>query len=102
MITSIVYSNDQLTNIFTKSHRGPRLKYICNKFGAYDLYYLRGSIEYHNIFYGYSIEYPMDYSSLFISFLVFYSLPFVFYLVSFLLSSFIYKYVGHVSYSFIQ
>ncbi|RVW99739.1 Retrovirus-related Pol polyprotein from transposon TNT 1-94 [Vitis vinifera] len=34
--TSFVNSNDQLANIFTKSLRGPRIKYICNKLGAYD------------------------------------------------------------------
>ena len=38
--TSFVNSNDQLANIFTKSLRGPRIKYICNKFGAYDIYAL--------------------------------------------------------------
>ena len=36
--TSFVNSNDQLVDIFTKSLRGPRIKYICNKFGAYDVY----------------------------------------------------------------
>ena len=36
--TSFVNSNDQLTNIFTKSLRGPRIKYICNKLGAYNIY----------------------------------------------------------------
>ena len=36
--TSFVNSNDQLADIFTKSLRGPRIKYICNKFGAYDIY----------------------------------------------------------------
>ncbi|RVW64783.1 Retrovirus-related Pol polyprotein from transposon TNT 1-94 [Vitis vinifera] len=35
--TSFVNSNDQLANIFTKSLRGPRIKYICNKLGAYDV-----------------------------------------------------------------
>ena len=38
MTTSFVNSNDQLANIFTKSLRGPRIKYICNKLGAYDIY----------------------------------------------------------------
>ena len=38
MTTSFVNSNDQLTNIFTKSLRGPRIKYICNKLDAYDIY----------------------------------------------------------------
>ena len=36
--TSFVNSNDQLTDIFTKSLRGPRIKYICNKLGAYNIY----------------------------------------------------------------
>ena len=38
MITSFVNSNDQLADIFTKSLRGPRIKYICDTFGAFDLY----------------------------------------------------------------
>ncbi|RVW50236.1 Retrovirus-related Pol polyprotein from transposon RE1 [Vitis vinifera] len=38
--TSFVNSNDQLVDIFTKSLRGPRIKYICNKLGAYDMYAL--------------------------------------------------------------
>ena len=38
MATSFVNSNDQLADIFTKSLRGPRIKYICNKLGAYDIY----------------------------------------------------------------
>ena len=36
--TSFVNSNDQLADIFTKSLRGPRIDYICNKLGVYDLY----------------------------------------------------------------
>ena len=40
MTTSFVNSNDQLANIFTKSLRGPRIKYICDKLGAFDLYAL--------------------------------------------------------------
>ncbi|RVW28583.1 Retrovirus-related Pol polyprotein from transposon RE1 [Vitis vinifera] len=36
--TSFVNSNDQLADIFTKSLRGPRIKYICNNLGAYDVY----------------------------------------------------------------
>ncbi|RVW25906.1 Retrovirus-related Pol polyprotein from transposon RE2 [Vitis vinifera] len=36
--TSFVNSNDQLADIFTKSLRGLRIKYICNKLGAYDVY----------------------------------------------------------------
>ena len=35
--TSFVNSNDQLANIFTKSLRGPRIKYICNKIDAYNI-----------------------------------------------------------------
>ncbi|RVW61826.1 Retrovirus-related Pol polyprotein from transposon RE2 [Vitis vinifera] len=38
--TSFVNSNDQLADIFTKSLRGPRIKYICNKLGAYNIYVL--------------------------------------------------------------
>ncbi|RVW72021.1 Retrovirus-related Pol polyprotein from transposon RE1 [Vitis vinifera] len=38
MATSFVNSNDQLSDIFTKSLRGPRIKYICNKLGAYNIY----------------------------------------------------------------
>ena len=38
MAISFVNSNDQLADIFTKSLRGPRIKYICNKLGAYDIY----------------------------------------------------------------
>ena len=38
MATSFVNSNDQLEDIFTKSLKGPRIKYICNKLGAYDIY----------------------------------------------------------------
>jgi len=33
-----VNSSDQLADIFTKSLRGPRIDYICNKLGTYDLY----------------------------------------------------------------
>ncbi|RVX18665.1 Retrovirus-related Pol polyprotein from transposon TNT 1-94 [Vitis vinifera] len=36
--TSFINSNDQLADIFTKSLRSPRIKYICNKLGAYDVY----------------------------------------------------------------
>ena len=36
--TSFVNSNDQLEDIFTKSLRGPRIKYIYNKLSAYDIY----------------------------------------------------------------
>ena len=38
MITRFVNFNDQLTDIFTKSLRGPKIKYICDKFGTLDLY----------------------------------------------------------------
>ena len=38
--TNFVNSNDQLVDIFTKSLRGPRIKYICDKLGAFDLYAL--------------------------------------------------------------
>ena len=38
MTTSFVNSSDQLADVFTKSLRGPRIKYTCNKFGAFDLY----------------------------------------------------------------
>ena len=38
MTTSFVNSNDQLANNFTKSLRGPRIKYICDKLSAFDLY----------------------------------------------------------------
>ena len=40
MTISFVNSNDQLADIFTKSLRGPRIKYICVKLGALDLYAL--------------------------------------------------------------
>ena len=38
--TSFVNSNDQLADIFTKFLKGLRIKYICNKLGAYDIYAL--------------------------------------------------------------
>ena len=38
MTTSFVNSNDQLADIFTKSLRGPRIKYICDKLGSVVLY----------------------------------------------------------------
>ena len=38
MATSFINSNDQLANIFTKSLKGPRIKYIYDKLGAYNLY----------------------------------------------------------------
>jgi len=36
--TEFVNSSDQLADIFTKPLRGPRISYICNKLGTYDLY----------------------------------------------------------------
>ena len=38
MTTNFVNSSDQLADIFTKSLQGPRIQYIYNKLGAYDLY----------------------------------------------------------------
>ena len=38
MTTSFVNSNDQVADIFTKSLRGPRIKYISDKLGAFDIY----------------------------------------------------------------
>ena len=38
MTTNFVNSNDQLEDIFTKSLRGPKIKYICDKLGVFDLY----------------------------------------------------------------
>ena len=38
MTTSFVNSNDQLADIFSKSFIGPRIKYISDKLGAFDLY----------------------------------------------------------------
>ena len=40
MITSFVNSSDQLADVFNKSLKGHRIKYICNKLGAFDLYAL--------------------------------------------------------------
>ena len=40
MTISFVNSNDQLADIFTKSLRGSRIKYICDKLGAFELYAL--------------------------------------------------------------
>ena len=47
MTISFVNSNDQLADIFTKSLRGPRIKYICDKLSAFDLYApsLRGNVK---------------------------------------------------------
>ena len=38
MTTSFINSSDQLVDVFTKSLRGPRIKHICNKFDAFNLY----------------------------------------------------------------
>ena len=38
MTTSYINSSYQLADSFTKSLRGSRIQYICNKLGAYDLY----------------------------------------------------------------
>ena len=38
IIIRFVHSCDQLADVFTKALRGPRVNYICNKLGAYDLY----------------------------------------------------------------
>ena len=40
MATSFVINNDQLIDIITKSLRGPSIKCICDKLGAFDLYAL--------------------------------------------------------------
>ena len=40
MTTSFVNSSDQLAEIFTKSLRGQRIQFICNKLEAYNLYAL--------------------------------------------------------------
>ena len=36
--TEFINSNDQPTDILTKSLRGTRIQFICSKLGAYDLY----------------------------------------------------------------
>ena len=38
MTTRFVNSSNQLGDVFNKSLKGPRIKYICNKLGAFDLY----------------------------------------------------------------
>ena len=38
MTISFVNSSDQLADMFIKSLRGPKIMYICNKLGAFDLY----------------------------------------------------------------
>ena len=44
MTISFVNSNDQLVDIFTKSLRGPRIKYICDKLGLCSI--LRESVRF--------------------------------------------------------
>ena len=59
--TSFVNSNDQLKDIFTKSLRDPRIKYICDKLDAFDLYaptlggVLRFSLLIHLGFFSFSL-----------------------------------------------
>nr|KYP45568.1 Copia protein [Cajanus cajan] len=36
--TEFVHSSDQLADVFTKFLKGPRVDYICNKLGTYDIY----------------------------------------------------------------
>ena len=38
IVTKFMKSNHQLADIFTKFLTGPRINYICNKLGTYDLY----------------------------------------------------------------
>jgi hypothetical protein len=38
IVTEFFRSNDQLADVFTKSLIGPRVDYICNKLGAFDIY----------------------------------------------------------------
>jgi len=38
IVIEFVNCNNQLANVFTKSLKGSRVEYICNKFGAYDIY----------------------------------------------------------------
>ena len=45
MTTSFENSNDQLADIFTKSIRGPMIKYICEKFDTFDLYALQSNLR---------------------------------------------------------
>ena len=40
MTTSFINSSNQLIDIFNKSFRGPRIQFISNKLGAYNLYAL--------------------------------------------------------------
>ena len=88
MTISFVNLSDQLADIFTKSLRGLRIKYICNKLSAYDLYALalRGVLS----IIGYSIGYLFHIisSDLTLSFLVYYSLSFLYFIQFPLVSSF--------------
>ena len=36
--TIFVNSNEQLANMLTKSLKGPRISYICDNLGTYDIY----------------------------------------------------------------
>ena len=38
IVTEFVNSSNQLVDVFTKSLNGPRIEYICNKLGAYNIY----------------------------------------------------------------
>ena len=40
MTTSFVNSKNQLADIFSKPLRGPRIKYMCDNLGVFDLYAL--------------------------------------------------------------
>ena len=87
MITSFVNSSDQLADVFSISLKGPRIKYICNKFDAFDLYAsLRWSVENQRIFPRYSLVYLLP-------FLYIILLPFTRYFVSFFVPLFC-KYIG--------
>ena len=61
MTTNFVNSNDQLADIFTKSLKGPIIKYICDKLGTFDLYAptrvgeLRFSLQIHLRFFSFSL-----------------------------------------------
>ena len=86
MITSFVNLSDQLANVFTKSLRGPRIKHICNKLGAFDLYppALRGVLR--------IIEYSLD-IFLFISYLCIHYPPSFYILFCFPFVPFIWIYI---------
>lgn len=43
--THFVSSNDKLVDVFTKSLGDPRIDYICNELGAYDLCTNGGSVK---------------------------------------------------------